>query len=121
MTIKALKFPVGLIGSFSHLTQCSRIHLPTEQLMNTVNGQRWGGEIHRPSFFAGNYDCLTDLNCHSLAPTTLEPLPDRPLITGVLGDLRLITQLCPDVVLQAVGTPCLSAAVSCEYIGLSRS
>lgn len=89
--------------------------------MNTANGQRWEGEIHQPSFFAGNYDCLTDLNCHSLAPTTLELLLDRLLVTGVLGDLGQITQLFPDVVLQAVGTPCPSAAVCCEYIGLSRS
>lgn len=89
--------------------------------MNTVNGQRREGKIHRPSFFAGNYDCLTDMNCHSLAPTTLEPLPDRPLVSGVLGDLEQMTQLFRDVVLQAVGTPCPSAAVCCEYIGLSRS
>ena len=89
--------------------------------MNTANGQRWEGEIHQPSFFAGNYDCLTDLNFHSLAPTTLELLPDRPLVTGVLGDLGQNTQLFTDVVLQAVGTPCPSAAVCCEYIGLSRS
>lgn len=89
--------------------------------MNTVNGQKREGEIHRPSFFAGNYDCLTDLNCHSLAPTTLESLPDRGLVTGVLGGLEQITQLFPDVVLQAVCTPCPSAAVCCEFIGLSCS
>lgn len=122
--ILALTFTVGeySMGNFSDLAQCSRILIfPLNRRQWTLLRVRAGKpESADPSHLQEITNCMKNINHHSLASMILEPLlTNHSALESWVTLGKKILEFFPDIVLQAVGTPCPSVAVCCEHTVLS--